>query len=184
MSAWHTLGAVIVAALNTTPASAPFIVGAGDPGSTRLVYAMVAGLVVIGILFVVVALWLIRQTRVDPELLAPLERMGDNDWNRLEPAGQRRVLDEVRPVDAQPLEVELLEPEIDAEFDESDRPVQTFDDLMPGESDALDFTPLGVSTLPPDSVADQDPGSGVDNEQSETETEAETDIESEELKEE
>lgn len=182
MSAWHTLGAVIVAVLNTVHASAPFIVGAGDPGSTRLVYAMVAGLVVIGILFVVVALWLIRQTRVDPELLAPLERMGDNDWNRLEPAGQRRVLDEVRPVDAQPLEVELLEPEIDAEFDESDRPVQTFEDLMPGESDALDFTPLGVSTLPPDSMADQDPGSGVDNGQSETETE--TDIESEELKEE
>ena len=34
-------------------------------------------LVVIGVFLIGIGVWLFRQTRVDPELLAPLERMAD-----------------------------------------------------------------------------------------------------------
>ena len=79
---------------------------------------MVAGLVVIGVLFVLLGIWLFRQTRYDPPVLAPLERMGDKEWRRQrDPATQRRVLDELRPAGAEPLRPEASPPNLDAEFD-------------------------------------------------------------------
>jgi hypothetical protein len=111
---------------------APVLLGAGDPGSTRLVYAMVVGLLVVGIAFVLLGIWLFRQTRYDPPVLAPLERMGDKKWRRQsDPATQRRVLDEVRPEGAEPLRQESSPPKLDAEFELAERPVTSMSDLGP-----------------------------------------------------
>ncbi len=123
----------------------PFLVGAGDPSSSRLVYAMVIGLVAVGIAFVVLAVWLIRQTRYDIPVLAPLERMGDRDWRRQsDPATQRRILDEVRPEGAEPLRSESSPPSLDAEFELADRPVAPMSDLAPPVAEARSATPHGL----------------------------------------
>jgi hypothetical protein len=177
----------------------PLVVGAGDPGSSRLVYAMVVGLVVVGIAFIVLAVWLIRQTRYDLPVLAPLERMGDRDWRRKsDPATQRRILDEVRPEGAQPLRSGSSPPSIDAEFELSERPVASMSDLAPAERpdfappaaetrsatprgldrpDLLDFEPDGAV----DSAGDGGPGEPADepvrsDAASTPESEAETDV--------
>jgi hypothetical protein len=65
----------------------------GDPDGSRAVTAIVALLAVIGIGLVMVAIWLFRTTRPDPEVLAPLEIMGDRSWRRADPVWQRRKLD-------------------------------------------------------------------------------------------
>lgn len=106
--------------------------GAGDPTSTRLVYAMVGGLVVIGLLLILLGVWLIRQTRHDPPVLGPLERMGDADWRKRDEATQRRLLDDVRPEGAKPLRAEPAPPRLDSEFDLSKRPAESVIDLGPG----------------------------------------------------
>jgi hypothetical protein len=110
----------------------PSVLGASDPGSTRVVYAMVAGLVVIGLAFIGLGVWLIRQTRYDPPVLAPLERMGDRDWRKRDGMTQRRILDEVRPEGAEPLNSQPDAPELDAEFELSEQPVSPMTDLGPG----------------------------------------------------
>jgi hypothetical protein len=104
-------------------------VAAGDPDANRVVYGAIMALVVIGVLLVGIGVWLFRQTRVDPELLAPLERMADRSWSRRDPATQRRMLDDVRPTDSVPLHREPKEPTPDEDFDQTDRPVESFDDL-------------------------------------------------------
>ena len=126
-------------------ATLPLVVAAGDPGSSRLVYAMVIGLVLVGIAFIVLAVWLIRQTRYDPPVLAPLERMGDKDWRRQsDPATQRRILDEVRPEGAEPLRSESSPPSLDAEFELADRPVASMSDLAPPVAEDRSATPHGL----------------------------------------
>ena len=120
------------------------MVAAGDLESTRLVYAMVIGLAAIGVLFVLLGIWVIRQTRVDLEMLAPLERMGDRDWRKSDPASQRRSLDEIRPEGAEPIQPEPHRPRVDAEFGQSDRPVESFDDLAPIGPEGDDPTPTGT----------------------------------------
>jgi hypothetical protein len=107
-------------------------VAAGDPESSRLVYAMVIGLIVVGVALVVLAIWILRQTRPDLDVLAPLERMGDGDWKRRDPSTQRRMLDEVRPDGAEPLVSQPPPPPIDADFEQADHPVTSFSDLGPG----------------------------------------------------
>ncbi len=97
----------------------PAVAGAeiGDPDGTRTVYAIVALLVVLGIALVMLAIWMWRVTRPDPELLAPLEVMGERGWRRADPMGQRRRLDEVRPEAAAPLKRPNAPPTLDASFD-------------------------------------------------------------------
>lgn len=89
----------------------------GDPDSTRTVYAIIALLVVIGLALVMLAFWLRRSTRPDPEFLAPLEVMGERSWRNGDPVWQRRRLDEVRPEGAAPLTRASLPPSIDTSFD-------------------------------------------------------------------
>ena len=148
-------------AVRSSVIAAPLLLGAGDPGSTRLVYAMVAGLVVIGVLFVLLGIWLFRQTRYDPPVLAPLERMGDKEWRRQrDPATQRRVLDELRPAGAEPLRPEASPPNLDAEFDAAERPVTSMSDLAPPDAETRTPTPKGIDRpdlldligAPPDDV--------------------------------
>ena len=109
---WHNRSAVsafafrfsvepsLAASLTTSSISLPTtMIGATDVGSSRLVYAMVIGLVVVGLAFVLLGVWLIRQTRTDLEVLAPLERMGDGDWTKRD-IGTGRFMD--RKADAKP----------------------------------------------------------------------------------
>jgi hypothetical protein len=121
------------------------LLAAGDPGSTRLVYATIAGLVLIGVVLIALGVWLIRQTRVDLPVLAPLERMGDRDWRRqTDPATQRRILDEVRPEGAEPLTSEPSPPSLDAEFELAARPVASMSDLAPPAPETRAATPAGI----------------------------------------
>lgn len=117
------------------------VVAANDPGSTRLVYAMVIGLVLVGVLLVLVGVWLIRQTRVDPPMLGPLERMGERDWSKRDGPTQRRLLDDVRPEGARPLRSEPEPPRVEELA--AVPPESSLNDLGPGvERD---------TTLPPPS---------------------------------
>ncbi|MEX2626133.1 MAG: hypothetical protein WD225_04580 [Ilumatobacteraceae bacterium] len=104
----------------------------GDSGSTRTVLAAIAFLVAIGIGLLVLAGWLVRATRADPEVLAPLEVMGERSWRRADPVWQRRQLDEVRPSEAEPLEPMAAPPALDAEFDLGPQlgDFSDFDDLL------------------------------------------------------
>jgi hypothetical protein len=101
----------------------------GDPDGTRAVTAIVALLVVLGVGLAMLAVWLFRVTRPDPEVLAPLEVMGERRWRRADPVWQRRRLDEVRPDGAEPLQPSAAPPDLDEAFDLG--PAATgFDDLQ------------------------------------------------------
>lgn len=100
----------------------------GDPDGTRTVIAIVALLTVLGIGLLMLLIWLFRVTRPDPELLAPLEVMGERKWRRADPVWQRRRLDAVRPDDAEPLQPTAAPPAFDAAFDAGST-VTGFDDL-------------------------------------------------------
>ena len=100
----------------------------GDPDGTRTVIAIVALLVVMGLALIMVAFWMRRVTRPDPEFLTPLELMGERSWRNGDPVWQRRRLDEVRPGKAAPLKRSAAPPRLDESFD--DVPTATgFDDL-------------------------------------------------------
>jgi hypothetical protein len=140
---------VIVPRLGSTPSSAAALVGAGDPASSRLVYAMVIGLIVIGLLLIALGIWIVRQTRVDLDVLAPLERMGDGEWKKRDRSTQRRMLDEVRPEGARPLTPATRPPSLDDEFELDEHPVTSFSDLGPGvPSEERDPTPVGNDAEP------------------------------------
>lgn len=140
---------VIASRLGPAPSSGVALVASGDPESTRLVYAMVIGLIIIGLLLVALGVWIIRQTRVDLDVLAPLERMGDSEWKKRDRSTQRRMLDEVRPEGAQPLTPATEPPSLDAEFELDEHPVTSFSDLGPGVlSEERDPTPVGNDAEP------------------------------------
>jgi hypothetical protein len=104
---------------------------------------------VIGLLLVVLGIWIIRQTRVDLDVLAPLERMGDSEWKKRDRSTQRRMLDEVRPEGARPLAPATQPPSLDDEFELAEHPVTTFSDLGPGViSEERDPTPVGSDADP------------------------------------
>ncbi len=129
------MGAVATRA-SSDVASGAALASAGDPSSSRIVYGIVVALLVIGVALVAVAVWVFRQTRVDPEVLAPLETMSDRRWRRLDPASQRRMLDEERPEGAEPLRPATSVPVPDEEFAAGTRPVDGFDDLKADPDDA------------------------------------------------
>ena len=135
--------------LGSTPSSAVALLGAGDPASSRVVYAMVIGLIVIGLLLIALGIWIVRQTRVDLDVLAPLERMGDGEWKKRDRSTQRRMLDEVRPEGARPLAPAKQAPSLDDEFELDEHPVTSFSDLGPGvSSEERDPTPVGNDAEP------------------------------------
>jgi hypothetical protein len=119
---------------------------------------MVIGLVVIGFVLIGVGVWILRQTRADLEVLAPLERMGDGDWKKRDPSTQRRMLDELRPEGAQPLRSTPMAPPIDAEFEHHEHPVPGFSDLGPGVAaeQQRDPTPTGAATAADDAPVESE----------------------------
>jgi hypothetical protein len=100
----------------------------GDPDGTRTVTSIVVLLTAIGVALVMLAVWLFKVTRPDPELLAPLEVMGERKWRRADPVWQRRRLDVVRPAGAEPLQPSPAPPDLDEAF-ELGPTAPGFDDL-------------------------------------------------------
>lgn len=122
----------------------------GDPEGTRTVLAIIALLVVMGLGLVMLAVWLRRSTRPDPEFLAPLEVMGERTWRRRDPVWQRRRLDEVRPAGAEPMRRSAEPPRVDEAFDAGPTAIG-FDDLRhDGDLRRQVVTPGGAD----DDVAD------------------------------
>jgi hypothetical protein len=107
----------------------------GDQSSTRTVYAVIFALATIGVVLIFIGVWIFRQTKPDPELLAPLERMADRSWRQQDPVQRRRTLDEARPEGAQPVLREKGVPEVDQDFAQSKPSIGNFDDLR-AEQDA------------------------------------------------
>jgi hypothetical protein len=147
------VGAVAARSVGVPGAAAAGVVGsAGDPSSSRIVYGIVVALAVIGVALVVVAVWVFRQTRIDPELLAPLETMSDRRWRKLDPASQRRMLDEERPEGAEPLHPATSAPAPDEEFAAGGRPVEGFDDLRSVPFDGDTWAPSAIGE--PESIGE------------------------------
>lgn len=118
---WHTLPVMFAGS---------DLLAVGDPGATRLVYAIVVALGLIGVALVALAIWVFRQTRPEPELLAPLERMSDRAWRKQDPVQKRRALDEVRPPGAEPVSRAPDPPARDDEFEQRVPAVAHFEDLL------------------------------------------------------
>ncbi|CAB4881630.1 unannotated protein [freshwater metagenome] len=115
-----------------------------DASSTRNVYLLAVALAALGCLLLGFTVWFWRTTRPEPELLAPLEKMGERRFRQLDGRTQREMLDAVRPEAAQTIRAGvtrgdvLASPEIDLEalsraelvgYDDLREPVQpTADD--------------------------------------------------------
>ncbi len=99
------------------PVLPSLLASVGDAEGERTVTSIVALLTAIGLGLLMVAVWLYRTTRPDPEVLAPLEAMSDRGWRRADPVAQRRRLDALRPEGARPLQPSVAPPEIDEAFD-------------------------------------------------------------------
>jgi hypothetical protein len=110
----------------------------GDPDGERTISSIVALLIALGVALLMVAVWLFRMTRPDPELLAPLELMGEQKWRRADPVWQRRRLDDVRPPDAEPMQATIAPPDLDEAFERGPS-VSGFEDLY-----GLRLDPPGV----------------------------------------
>jgi hypothetical protein len=134
-STFPTPGRSVVARSRSVGVPSIVLASVGDPAGTRTVSALVVLLAALGVALVMVAVWLVRVTRPDPELLAPLEVMGERTWRRSDPVSQRRRIDEVRPAGADPLQPRVAPPDLDEAFERG--PDATgFDDLRsptPGE---------------------------------------------------
>jgi hypothetical protein len=126
----------------------------GDPDGARTITSIIALLVAIGLALLLLAIWIFRTTRPDPELLAPLEAMGERSWRRGDPVWQRRRLDELRPTGARPLTPSVAPPKLDESFDAGPT-ASGFDDLRGSDDASPDGEP------PADTVASDDDTASV-----------------------
>ena len=150
------------------------VLAVGDPDGARAVMSLVAILVALGVALLMIAVWMFKTTRPDPELLAPLEVMGDRAWRRGDAVWQRRRLDEVRPSGAEPLKPTAAPPVLDEEYETGPR-APGFDDFAPDDAIAaedsatvtatenveadpasLAATPIGISRVDLDTDLDAD----------------------------
>ncbi len=84
-----------------------------DADSTRKVYLLAAGLAGLGIALIAITVWFWRNTRHDPELLAPLEVMGEKAFVKLDGKARQQILDAARPPDAEPMRWGVIRGETD-----------------------------------------------------------------------
>src|SRR5262245_11535188 len=63
---------------------------------------LVAVLVLLGLGMIVLALWLVRSTRSDPQALGPLELMADRRWHKGDDDHRQANLETARPAGAWP----------------------------------------------------------------------------------
>lgn len=136
----------------TTTIPSMLLATIGDPDGARTVTSIIALLVALGLGLAMLAVWLRRTTRPDPELLAPLEKMGERRWRRADPVAQRRALDEIRPRGAVPLTPSAAPPQVDEAFDAGPT-ASGFDDLSRDEEPDTPLpppaAPVGGPLMPP-----------------------------------
>lgn len=146
----------------------PTLAEIGDPDGTRTVTSIVVLLVAIGLALLLLAVWIFRTTRPDPELLAPLEAMGERSWRRGDPVWQRRRLDALRPKGARPLTPSVAPPELDVSFDAGPT-ASGFDDLRsptvvpPARPDEAPSADAADDARDPDDGAAEEPGAEAPN---------------------
>lgn len=102
------------------------------------------GMISLGIVLFVSTLRFWGSAGEDPEVLAPLEIMGDRRFARSDETGRVALLNEVRPPGAEPVESFSAPPVLDHEPPQQERPFRdTFDhaddgvDVVPGIIDPL-----------------------------------------------
>lgn len=112
--------------------------------STARVVALLAGaLTLVGILLMIVAIRLLRDTRTDPAALGPLEVIGDRSFRRADTDRRAEVLAKARPDGAEPAGGGLLLAE------ESHPPEQAANDWSPADE-------VAAEDEEHESVADED----------------------------
>lgn len=123
------------------------------------VYTIVGALMAIGLVLMLIAAWLFKATKPEMELLSPLERMSERSWKKLDPAMQRRELDQLRPVGARPIERATQIPTIDEDFDKAVPDLADFDDLTSMQAadtrrrTAEKASEVGIATVAADHTA-------------------------------
>ncbi len=92
------------------------------------VFLAAGGLVVAGLSLLLLTIWWWRHTRPEPPALGPLEVMGDRKWATAPDSERRRLIEEFRPVGAEPSN-RVVDPQpVDLSVLARDVP-RTFDDL-------------------------------------------------------
>lgn len=139
------------------------LLGASDvPSSDLGVYTVIVGLMAVGVVLILIAAWLFRATKPELELLAPLERMSDRSWKKLDPAMQRRALDDLRPSGARPIERATGLPRIDEDFAKAVPDIADFDDLRSMQAaDVRRQASSGKAAPHDDTVHEEHPQSAV-----------------------
>ncbi len=104
--------------------------------SSLLVNVIGVGLVVIGVvlIFVTVAFW--RSAVEDPDVLAPLEVMGDRRFARADDERRIEYLNDARPAGAETVSASAAPPVLVRE--PVSEPVRPFRDPFPHDDDAVD----------------------------------------------
>jgi len=90
----------------------------GDPESTRRVYLVIIGLIVLAGLLTAFTVWFWRSTRPESKSLGRLEAMGLKRWDKADYSGRQQLLDDVGSFaggDGPLLEAETYEPAVDEE---------------------------------------------------------------------
>lgn len=114
-----------------------------DADSTRKVYLLAAGLALLGVVLLVATVWFWRSTRPEPELLGPLEKMGERRFRQLDGRARQDALNSARAKDAEPMHWGVVRgdapssPEIDLEAAARSE-VMGYDDLRDPEPAAPD----------------------------------------------
>lgn len=110
------------------PATGFFSAELTESEAALRVFLAAAGLVLAGLLLLLLTVKWWRSTRPEPPALGPLEVMGDRRWSASADSERRRLIEEFRPVGAEPSN-RFVEPEpVDLSVLARDAPA-TFDDL-------------------------------------------------------
>ena len=104
------------------------------------VYLTAGALILLGLLLVLVTIWWWRGTRPEPPALAPLEVMSDRKWAAANHLDRLQILEQNRPVGAEPLRQLPAMPErVDLSVLARGAP-SGFDDLRESDPSVLDLT--------------------------------------------
>ena len=112
--------------------------------SDMTVNVVSVGMVVLGLVLLVVTLRFWRTAGEDPEVLAPLEVMGDRRFARADESGRIEILNAVRPDGADRVDHIEAPPVLDHEPAEQERP---FRDPFDHADDAVDVVPAIIDPL-------------------------------------
>lgn len=104
------------------------------------------GLIVLGCVLVVVTLSFWRGAVEDPEILAPLEVMGDRRFARADDERRLEIMNEVRPEGSELVTVAAPPPVLVRE--PASEPERPFRDPFPHDDDAVDIVERPRSSVP------------------------------------